>query len=145
MPFEYYFLKLPIVSVLMIRTLATGTNLFWYKNWMESKIWQRFDKRTDAEKLIQQQLRLPFHISISRMVVMKLLVNLTNFTILFCIAMLLADIYDTGLHFTLEGFMKKVGYVTLFAIIATWPYETLLKLFGFESNQIDEVDIASDI
>lgn len=43
------------------------------------------------------------------------------------------------------GFVKKVGFITLFAVILTAPYEWLLKKCGFENNNATEVDIASDI
>ena len=128
-PFEYYVLHLPIISVGLIRIIAIGSNLFWYHHWFERTTFWTND-------LI---------VRITRMVSMKFLVNITNFTILFCITMLLAGMYETGLHFTLLGFVKKVGYVTLFAVLATWPYEKLLAVFGFEANQIDEVDMSSDI
>lgn len=127
-PFEYYILGLPIISVGLIRFVAIGSNLFWYHHWFERTFW--------TNGLIMR---------ITRMVSMKFLVNITNFTILFCITMLFAGVYETGFHFTLLGFMKKVGYVTLFAVLVTWPYEKLLAVFGFESNQIDEVDMTSDI
>jgi hypothetical protein len=127
-PFEYYVLGLPFLSVVLIRLLAVGSNLLWYRYWFERRFWTN-----------------NFIVRIARMVSMKFLVNITNFTILFCITMLLAGIYETGLHFTLLGFMKKVAYVTGFAVLATWPYEKLLAVFGFESNQIDEVDLTSDI
>ena len=141
-PFEYFVLDLPFTSVLMIRLVAIGSNIFWYQNWFERKFWNKYLLKEDYST---EEPELPLSVRISRMVSMKFLVNVSNFTLLFAITILLASVYDTGLHFTLMGFMKKVAYITGFAIVATWPYEKLLAYCGFESNDTSEVDLASDI
>ncbi len=141
-PFEYLILGLPFVSVIMIRLVAIGSNMTWYKYWFDSNLWQRF-LRPNVDPM--KEAELPLIVRILRMVSMKFLVNVTNLTLLFCITLAFASIYDTGLHFTLMGFVKKVGYVTLFAVILTPPYEWLLKYFGFENSNQSEVDLTSDI
>ena len=140
-PFEYFILELPFVSVLMIRVVAIGSNIIWYKYWFERKFWNKYLPKEYSTK----KPELPLSVRVSRMVSMKFLVNVSNFTLLFGITILLVSIYDTGLHFTLMGFVKKVGFITLFAVILTAPYEWLLKKCGFENNNVDEVGFSSDI
>lgn len=139
-PFEYLILSLPVGSVVMIRIVAIGSNIVWYKYWFDRKFWNKYLPKDSTKKP-----DLPVFIRIVRMVTMKFLVNVTNFTFLFCITMLLVSIYDTGLHFTLMGFVKKVGFITLFAVILTTPYEWLRKELGFEKNKPSEVGLTSDI
>jgi len=139
-PFEYYILKLPLISVIMIRVVAIGSNTLWYKYWFERKFWNSYLPK----KYSTEEPELPILIRISRMVSMKFFVNISNFTLLFCITLALASVYDTGLHFTFKGFAIKVGCITLFAVGLTRPYEWLLKKFGFENNNPNEVDPASD-
>lgn len=135
-PFEYFVLEIPFVSMVLIRVVAIGSNLVWYKFWFERKFWDNY--------LIDGQTpKLSFKVRVSRMVSMKFLVNVTNFTILLAITIY---VFDTGIHFTLIGFVKKVLFVTMFAVALTTPYEWLLKYFGFEiQGDMPEVDLASDI
>jgi hypothetical protein len=139
-PFEYLVLGLPLISVIMIRVVAIGSNMLWYKYWFERKFWDNYLPKEYST----EEPELPISIRISRMVSMKFFVNVSNFTLLFCITLAFASIYDTGLHFTLMGFLKKVGFITLFAVVLTTPYEWLLKKCGFENNNANEVDVASD-
>jgi len=128
-PFELFVLGLSLEAVILIRIFAVATNLLWYRYWFERSFWR--------EDLVISR--------VSRMVTMKFLVNVTNFSLLYVLSIMLMDIHQIPIHFTLAGFAKKVMYVTMFAILLTAPYEKLLNYFGFEENNPSEVDFASDI
>ena len=128
-PFELFVLHLSLEAVILIRIFAIATNLLWYRYWFERSFWR--------EDLVISR--------VSRMVTMKFLVNVTNFSLLYVLSIMLMDIHQIPIHFTLAGFAKKVMYVTMFAILLTAPYEKLLNYFGFEENNPSEVDFASDI
>lgn len=78
-PFEYLVLGLPLVSVLMIRVVAIGSNMIWYKYWFERKFWNKYLPK----EYCTEEPELPLSVRVSRMVSMKFLVNVTNFTLLY--------------------------------------------------------------
>jgi len=129
-PFEYFVLNLPFEVVVLIRSIAFGTNRFYYLYWFERKFWPK-------------EMLLPGRIA--RMVSMKFFVNLSNFIILGILAYLVKEVYTIPIHLTLMGFAKKVMYVTCFAVVLTPPYERLLKILGYEEEDEIVVDLASDI
>lgn len=115
--FERYFLNFGWVSVFILRIVAVVSNLIWLKLVYEREFWGK------KPNLI---------LKTTRMITVKGFVNSTNFLLLaFFVSPLLFYCFnfDIGIHFTAEGFIKKLTYITVFAVVLTFPYENILLVY----------------